>query len=525
MKKFFAILVSALMVYTMMTPVMAEGTDTIVSNEEQFVNAINDPTVSSIVLNEDFTLNTMVTIDKDLVINFNGKTITYDAAEKGDDIPAGIIDITGDSNVIFTGNGKITYNKDSDGGYMNSDSTGYCIRLNKDAVLTIKDGTYDSGLTCVQVDNNAKCIIIGGFFRADIQYDGRYWLLNKIDNSSSVFEIYGGTFENFDPSASETENPEQNFLGEGATVIKEGSNYIVSHEHNQEIVLAGKNATCTETGLTEGKLCSICGIITIEQEIIPALGHTFVDGICTVCGAKDPDYVEPVKEPEVILPEVDPSQPSKEISVGITSETAKEDLANDVANIVNDIENGNTIDQDEMSSETLTALKEEIANESVINTEVIVTTLKEEDVPESDMEAITKALGNKKVASYLDINILLTAVRKDGETIELGNLNRLDKPMTFTIVIPEDLKAEGRTYSMIRVHNGETTTLATTQNKDGSLSFTTDRFSTYALTYTDAKPEVEVPDTAVTYNYLIGTGILTACALTGVVILRKRYSK
>ena len=179
-----------------------------------------------------------------------------------------------------------------------------------------------------------------------------------------------------------------------------------------------------------------------------------------------------------------------------------------------------------MSSETLTALKEEIANESVvINTEVIVTTLKEEDVPESDMEAITKALGNKKVASYLDINILLTAVRKDGETIELGNLNRLDKPMTFTIVIPEDLKAEGRTYSVIRVHNGETTTLATTQNKDGSLSFTTDRFSTYALTYTDAKPEVEVPDTAVTYNYLIGTGILTACALTGVVILRKRYSK
>ena len=39
------------------------------------------------------------------------------------------------------------------------------------------------------------------------------------------------------------------------------------------------------------------------------------------------------------------------------------------------------------------------------------------------------------------------------------------------------------------------------------------------------KPEVEVPDTAVTYNYLIGTGILTACALTGVVILRKRHSK
>lgn len=38
--------------------------------------------------------------------------------------------------------------------------------------------------------------------------------------------------------------------------------------------LAGKEATCTETGLTAGKKCSICHTVIEEQEVIPAKGHT-----------------------------------------------------------------------------------------------------------------------------------------------------------------------------------------------------------------------------------------------------------
>ena len=36
----------------------------------------------------------------------------------------------------------------------------------------------------------------------------------------------------------------------------------------------GKDATCTENGLTEGSKCSVCGDVLVEQSAIPAKGHT-----------------------------------------------------------------------------------------------------------------------------------------------------------------------------------------------------------------------------------------------------------
>ncbi len=44
--------------------------------------------------------------------------------------------------------------------------------------------------------------------------------------------------------------------------------------HTEETV-AGKAATCTETGITEGKKCSVCGVTTLEQKEIAVLGHAY----------------------------------------------------------------------------------------------------------------------------------------------------------------------------------------------------------------------------------------------------------
>ena len=68
-----------------------------------------------------------------------------------------------------------------------------------------------------------------------------------------------------------------------------GKNNPTQHTHT-ELILTSIEATCTTTGLTEGKKCSRCGEILIEQQVIPTLEHSFVNGKCSVCDTKDPSY-------------------------------------------------------------------------------------------------------------------------------------------------------------------------------------------------------------------------------------------
>ena len=54
-----------------------------------------------------------------------------------------------------------------------------------------------------------------------------------------------------------------------------------AHVHTEEI-LPAVSATCTD-GLTQGKKCSVCGEILVEQEVILA-EHNYENRICTLCG-------------------------------------------------------------------------------------------------------------------------------------------------------------------------------------------------------------------------------------------------
>ena len=57
--------------------------------------------------------------------------------------------------------------------------------------------------------------------------------------------------------------------------------------HTEEILQAVE-PSCTETGLTEGKKCTVCGKALVAQAIVNALGHNYEDGYCTVCGQQKP---------------------------------------------------------------------------------------------------------------------------------------------------------------------------------------------------------------------------------------------
>ncbi len=56
------------------------------------------------------------------------------------------------------------------------------------------------------------------------------------------------------------------------------TSYIATIEHTEAIDIAVA-PTCTETGLTEGKHCSVCNEVLISQEVVDALGHSDGDWI------------------------------------------------------------------------------------------------------------------------------------------------------------------------------------------------------------------------------------------------------
>ena len=80
-----------------------------------------------------------------------------------------------------------------------------------------------------------------------------------------------------------------------------------------EVVDAAVVATCTEAGKTEGKHCSVCNEVLVAQEEIKAKGHSFAEGKCSVCGAADPDYVEPKPDDQQKPDNQEPEQPEEEL--------------------------------------------------------------------------------------------------------------------------------------------------------------------------------------------------------------------
>ena len=90
---------------------------------------------------------------------------------------------------------------------------------------------------------------------------------------------------------------EANAFVDGTTILSSADAYARTfaeekgypwqhHPHTYETVL-GYAATCTEDGLTDGEICSGCGKVKVAPAIIPALGHSYENGVCA-CGAIPP---------------------------------------------------------------------------------------------------------------------------------------------------------------------------------------------------------------------------------------------
>ena len=109
-------------------------------------------------------------------------------------------------------------------------------------------------------------------------------------------------------------------------------------------------------------------------------------------------------------------------------------------------------------------------------TELIVRTFEENKLPE------------RKIGRYFEMS--LTKSRLD----DTQEVSVLPKKLRVVINVPEHLIAAGRDFYILRLHNSENgvTEFAELADEDDSpdtITFSTDRFSHYAIAYTDRQPE------------------------------------
>ena len=67
-----------------------------------------------------------------------------------------------------------------------------------------------------------------------------------------------------------------------------GMFYLNICEHTSTTLVGAMEATCTVEGYTGDTVCAACGEILVPGEVIPVTEHTYVDGVCSSCGAEKP---------------------------------------------------------------------------------------------------------------------------------------------------------------------------------------------------------------------------------------------
>ena len=163
--------------------------------------------------NAEDSLDARIIISKASTLTLNGKIKTPDNLGNNNKNFCALI-VDADTTINATENGGIDTGKNG----------GYGINVLNGANLTINGGSYYGGGTAVQVQKGTLTIN-GGTFACEPYSNPVYgykYLINCIDSAykdgTAKIIIKGGTFINFDPSDSASENPRGNFLKDGYTV-------------------------------------------------------------------------------------------------------------------------------------------------------------------------------------------------------------------------------------------------------------------------------------------------------------------
>lgn len=276
----------------------------------------------------------------------------------------------------------------------------------------------------------------------------------------------------------------------GKTEIAKDSWVIAALGHD-EATRAAVAATCYASGHEADTYCKRCGIVITAGATIPATGkHTYVNGVCTVCGVKNP--MANVKGDDI---KVDSKDNTIVTGGGLTIKTDKPVT-------------------DEKLAEIKAAVSDGAITVTVTDTLQLTNEQKAADGGKSALTEAAKTAGDEvkkelnKLAEKLDalrgdksrknaqlekvVDVTVALVKTEGNEIKtVAQLIELPHSVTVTIPITDELYAalQGKRVCVVRSHtdsSGNVTTAELSATLGGTkgnyvLTFQTDKASAFAI--------------------------------------------
>lgn len=253
--------------------------------------------------------------------------------------------------------------------------------------------------------------------------------------------------------------------------------------------------------------------VTINIKTAPLVPSTENDTLYSMINDYQENYITVNYTPTTNVEVIDPNEEVEVVTPGVADSNEAEKVLDNVT-----IENEDAL--------------EAIANGNDVTIEIVTTPIEESTNAILFEENISP---NDTILGYFDISILIK-----NDSIVYGNISEVEAPITLIAILPNDLSPvkEGyqRTYYILRSHDGKITKLEAILSEDGKyVTFTSDRFSEYALVYTDTKiniPSEQIPTTndneimpPKTYDNINVTLIIAIVTLIGLIISSYQIKK
>ncbi len=275
-------------------------------------------------------------------------------------------------------------------------------------------------------------------------------------------------------------------------------------------------ATEEQEGYTGDKYCKSCGNIIEKGTTIPKREPTSSDTPST------PDTSDTPSTPDTSDTPSTPDEPSTPDTSDTTSTPENSDTSStpdtpstsDKGSVILEYKLGENAAKaeiitanDKLSRILLTSDERNLFNDGY-NLRVILSVDNiDNSVSENDKVQVNNALAsldNYKVGQFYDVKLYKVISGKKQQ------VNATSEPISVAIEIPAALRDQNRGYKVVRIHDGKADVLDDRDFLSSTVTFESDRFSTYAIVYHEnVITDSDTPYTGVesTLPILIATGV------------------